>query len=119
NKDFSFLPGELVNVTLELDTIANVLVVPHDAVNDGPDGSFVYVVADDKAQQHNVKVLFDDANNVAVEGDVKPGDKVITEGQLRVQPGGAVSVSDAPPAGAGMPVGFDRGTFSAGGATAK
>src|SRR5215831_4159580 len=93
NKDFSFLPGELVNVTLELDTLSNVVVVPHDAINEGPDGAFVYVVAADKAQQHNVKVLFDDAKNVAIEGDVKPGDQVIIEGQLRVQPDGPVSVT--------------------------
>jgi len=116
NKDFSFLPGELVNVTLELDTLPNVIVVPHNAINEGPDGSFVYVVADDKAQQHNVKVLFDDATNVAVEGDVKPGDKVIVEGQLRVQPGGPVSVSEAPGGTAAMPMGTNSRTFSAGAA---
>jgi len=118
NRDFSFLPGQLVNVTLELDTLSNVLVVPHDAVNDGPDGSFVYVVAGDKAQQRNVKVLFDDAKNVAVGGDLKAGDKVITEGQLRVQPGGTVSISDLP-AGPAMPMGVDSKTFSAGAAAAK
>ena len=44
-----------------------------------------------------VKVLFDDANSVAVQGNVKPGDRVITEGQLRVDPGGAVEVQSAAP----------------------
>ncbi len=44
-----------------------------------------------------VKVLFDDANNVAVEANIKPGDKVIVEGQLRVDPGGMVKVVGAPP----------------------
>ena len=93
NKDFSFLPGELVNVTVELDTIPDALVVPRDAVNEGPDGSFVYVVTDSKATQQSVKVLFDDGTNEAVAGDLRPGDPVIVEGQLRVQPGGPVSVS--------------------------
>jgi len=92
NKDFSFLPGQLVNVTVELDSIPNALVVPRDAINEGPNGSYVYVVADGKAVQHNVKVLFDDSKNVAIEGDVKPGDQVIVEGQLRVEPNGAVNV---------------------------
>jgi multidrug efflux system membrane fusion protein len=96
NKDFSFLPGELVNVIVELDTLSNVLVVPHDAVNDGPDGSFVYVVGDGRARQHNVNVLFDDAKNVAIDGDVKAGDQVIVEGQLRVQPDAPISISNAP-----------------------
>jgi len=92
NKDFSFLPGQLVNVTVELDTIPNALIVPRDAISEGPDGSFVYVVADGKARQQSVKVLFDDSKNVAIEGDVKPGDQVIVEGQLRVDPSGAVNV---------------------------
>jgi multidrug efflux system membrane fusion protein len=92
NKDFSFLPGQLVNVTVELDTIPNALTVPRDAVNDGPDSAYVYVVANGKAVQRNVKVLFDDAKTVAIEGDVNPGDQVIVEGQLRVDANGPVSV---------------------------
>ncbi len=97
NRDLVFLPGQLVNVTVELDRIPNALVVPHDAVNDGPAGSFVYVVESGKARQQPVKVVFDDAKNVAIEGDVKPGDTVIVEGQLRVDPGGRVTVVGAPP----------------------
>jgi multidrug efflux system membrane fusion protein len=98
NKDLSFLPGQLVNVTVQLDKISNALVVPHDAVNEGPSGTFVYVVDNGRARQVPVKVLFDDAANIAVQGNIKPGDKVITEGQLRVDPGGAVNVVGAPPA---------------------
>jgi multidrug efflux system membrane fusion protein len=92
NGDLSFLPGQLVNVTVELDSIPNAVVVPSDAVNDGPDGSYVYVVAGGKAVQHNVRIVFDDSKNVAIEGDLKPGDQVIVEGQLRVDPNGAVNV---------------------------
>ena len=92
NKDLSFLPGQLVNVTVELDNIPNAVVVPSDAVNDGPDGSYIYVVAGGKAVQHNVRIVFDDSKNVAIEGDVKPGDQVIVEGQLRVDPNGTVNV---------------------------
>jgi multidrug efflux system membrane fusion protein len=92
NKDFSFLPGQLVNVTVELDTIPNVLVVPRDAINEGPDGPYVYVVAEDRAVQHNVKILFDDAKSVAIDGDVRLGDQVVVEGQLRVRPNGVVNL---------------------------
>ena len=104
NKDLSFLPGQLINVTVQLDKIANALVVPHDAVNEGPAGTFVYVVENGRARQVPVNVRFDDAKNVAIEGNVKPGDKVIAEGQLRVDPGGAVNVLGAPP-----PVSVDLG----------
>jgi membrane fusion protein, multidrug efflux system len=92
NANLSLLPGQLVNVTVELNNIANALVVPHDAVNDGPDGSYVYVVVDGRAMQRSVKILFDDSRNIAVRGDLKKGDQVIVEGQLRVVPGGPVQV---------------------------
>jgi multidrug efflux system membrane fusion protein len=107
NDNLALVPGQLVNVTVELDDIPNALVVPRDAVNDGPNGSYVYVVANDKAVSHPVKILFDDTINVAVQGDIKPGDPVITEGQLRVDPDGPVRIiggktqSDAPPTGRG------------------
>jgi multidrug efflux pump subunit AcrA (membrane-fusion protein) len=69
-------------------------VVPRDAVNDGPDGTYVYVVSGGKAVVHPVKVLFDDSQNIAVDSDIKPGDPVIVEGQLRVDPGSSVRVMD-------------------------
>jgi len=96
NKDFSFLPGQLVNVTVELDTIPGALVVPRDAVSEGPDGSFVYVVTNDRARQVSVNVRFDDGKYAAIEGDVKPGEQVVVEGQLRVDPSGAVNVLPSP-----------------------
>jgi multidrug efflux system membrane fusion protein len=92
NRDYSFLPGQLVSVTVELDTIPNAVVVPRDAVSEGADGSFVYVVTNDKARQQSIKVLFDDGKYAAIGGEVKPGDQVVVEGQLRVDPSGAVNV---------------------------
>jgi multidrug efflux system membrane fusion protein len=92
NDDLKLVPGALVNVTVQLDDIPGALVVPRNAVNDGPDGSYVYVVSNDKAVSHPVKILFDDTQNVAVSGDIKPGDPVIIEGQLRVDPGGPVRI---------------------------
>jgi multidrug efflux system membrane fusion protein len=107
NDNLALVPGQLVNVTVELDNIPRALVVPRDAVNDGPSGSYVYAVAEGKAVSRPVKILFDDTVNVAVDGDLKPGDQVITEGQLRVDPGAPVRIigdktqSDTPPADKG------------------
>lgn len=92
NADLSLLPGQLVNVTVTLNSIPQALVVPHDAIDEGPDGSYVYTVVDGRAVMHEVKILFDDSKNVAIAGDLKPGDPVIVEGQLRVVPGGKVEV---------------------------
>lgn len=99
NSDLSLLPGQTVNVTVELDNIANPFVVPHTALNDGPNGPYVYVVVNGRAAPRSVKILFDDSRNAAVAGEIKPGDAVIVEGQLRVVPGGAVKIF--PPTGAG------------------
>lgn len=97
NEDLTFLPGQLVNMTVVLDKIRNAVVVPHDAVNDGPNGTYVYVVENGRARQQPVKVVFDDSTNVAIEGGVKPGDTVITDGQLRVNPGDPVNVQGPAP----------------------
>lgn len=107
NKDFAFLPGQLVNVTVELDTIPNATVVPRDAVSEGPDGSFVYVVTNNKARQEVIKVLFDDGKFAAIEGKVKPGDDIVVEGQLRIDPSGAVNV--VAPQGGGAAASADQG----------
>ncbi|HEX5281316.1 MAG TPA: efflux RND transporter periplasmic adaptor subunit [Micropepsaceae bacterium] len=97
NKELTFLPGQLVNITVVLDKIRNAVVVPHDAVNDGPNGTYVYVVDNGKARQQPVKLLFDDSANVAIDGGVKSGDTVIIDGQLRVNPGDSVNVQGPAP----------------------
>ena len=103
NTDLALVPGQLVNVVVSLSEIPNAIVVPREAVNTGPEGTFVYTVKDGVAQQVPVRVLFDDSIHDAVQGNLKAGDKVIVDGQIRVVPGGKVNVSAArkkPAAGA-------------------
>jgi multidrug efflux system membrane fusion protein len=96
NADLSLVPGQLVNVTVQLNDIPHALVVPRDAINDSPSGSFVFVVKNGKAAQTPVEVLTDDGSNAAISGNgVAAGDTVVVEGQLRVTPGGAVRVLGA------------------------
>jgi multidrug efflux pump subunit AcrA (membrane-fusion protein) len=68
-------------------------VVPREAVTTGPDGQYVYAVRDGVAQQVPVRVLFDDSVNDAVQGNLKAGDQVIVDGQIRVIPGAKVNVT--------------------------
>jgi multidrug efflux system membrane fusion protein len=101
NTDLSLVPGQLVNVTVQLDDIPGALVVPRDGVNDSPNGPFLFVVKDGKAVQVPVEVRTDDGTNAAVAGPgLHPGDRVVVEGQLRVTPGGSVKVLDKPRGGA-------------------
>jgi multidrug efflux system membrane fusion protein len=93
NEDMRLVPGQLVDVAVALNTLQNAMVVPREAVNVGPESRYVYRVTNDsKAEMKDVKVLFDGGNFIAISGDIRPGDRVITDGQLRVQPGSTVAV---------------------------
>jgi multidrug efflux system membrane fusion protein len=96
NSDLRLVPGQTVNVSATLGQIPGATVVPREAVNLGPDRAFVLVVEKDgKAYAKTVTVLHDDGVNDAVQGAVKPGDKVVTDGQLRVTSGQAVRIAGA------------------------
>jgi len=93
NTDMKLVPGQLVDTTVVLSNIPHATLVPREAVNTGPDGLYVYVVKDGMADQRTVKLEFDDGVNDAISGDIKAGDVVVTDGQLRVLPGARVSIS--------------------------
>lgn len=91
NRDHVLVPGQLVNVDVTLNNLKHATVVPREAVNDGPNGRYVYIVKPDKtAEMRPVNVLFDDGTNTAISG-VKPRETVIVDGQLRVLPGAKVT----------------------------
>ncbi len=108
NADASLVPGQLVDVVVELAEIPNAIVVPREAINTGADGQYVYTVVDDTAVQVPIRPIFDDGTNVAVQANLKAGDQVIVDGQLRVVPGGKVTVSRGRPAGAAAAAGGRR-----------
>jgi multidrug efflux system membrane fusion protein len=93
NLDNVLVPGQLTDVRVSLGQLNQAVVVPHEAVNLGPNSSYVWIV-DNKstAQMANVTVLNDDGTTAAISGPVRPGDRVITDGALRVVQGSKVSV---------------------------
>lgn len=101
NDDSALVPGQLVNVTVQLNDIPDATIVPHQAVNAGPDGQYVYAIKDNKAVVKPVAVLFDEGGSTAVTGDLAPGEQVVTDGQLRLVPGSTVAVQSARPRPAG------------------
>ncbi|HEX3432181.1 MAG TPA: efflux RND transporter periplasmic adaptor subunit [Rhizomicrobium sp.] len=102
NNDFRLVPGQLLDAAVSLSSFPNAIVVPRDAVNIGPESRYVFVVgAGDRAQMRPVNVLYDDGVHAAIEGAVKPGDRVIVEGQLRVLPDKPVQILGSAPARAG------------------
>ncbi|HEY4344503.1 MAG TPA: efflux RND transporter periplasmic adaptor subunit [Parvibaculum sp.] len=93
NPDLRLVPGEFVDVRVRLDDLKSAVTVPREAVNTGQTGLFVYVVKADKTVEiRAVTVLYQDADMSAVAGELKAGETVITDGQLRVAPGGKVKI---------------------------
>lgn len=93
NDDMSLVPGQLIDVSVALNNLKGAIVLPREAVNIGPDGRYVYVVnTDGNAELRPVTVMFDNGATLAVSGKVRKGDRVVTDGQLRVIPGKPVSI---------------------------
>src|SRR5262245_32318729 len=98
-------PGQFARVSLRLATLSNATVVPQQAVQIGQDGQFVFVVTDNSTvEQRPVTVGRRVDEEVVIEKGLKPGETVVTEGQLRLEHGTRVAEADANP-GVGGPGG--------------
>jgi membrane fusion protein, multidrug efflux system len=93
NDDRRLYPGQFVNVVLTLGTANQAVVVPTTAVQIGQDKSFVYVVkADGTAEMRTVKTGTAMDTMTVIEEGLRPGEQVVTDGQLRIVPGAKVQV---------------------------
>ena len=93
NDDRRLYPGQFVNVVMTLGTAMQAIVVPSQAVQVGQDKSFVYVVkADGTAEMRTVKTGTAVETMTVIEDGLKPGEQVVTDGQLRLVPGAKVQV---------------------------
>jgi membrane fusion protein, multidrug efflux system len=93
NADLRLVPGQLVDLTILLQTIDDALTVPIEAINEGQSGQYVYVLrADGTVAISPVKVAYEDGGRAVITEGVKVGDNVVTDGQLRLAPGVKVEV---------------------------
>jgi multidrug efflux system membrane fusion protein len=99
NEGETLWPGEFVDVTLFLGEEANATVIPAQAVETGQKGAYVFVVkADGTVESRPVMVERQDEQSAVIARGVKPGETVVTDGQLRLQPGFKVQVKSSPSA---------------------
>jgi multidrug efflux system membrane fusion protein len=97
NSDNTLWPGQYVDVALTL-TSARAVVVPTQAVQAGQQGPFVFVVkADSTVESRPVKVGRRLARESVIEQGLKGGERVVTDGQLRLVPGSRVEVKPQKP----------------------
>ena len=95
NKDSMLWPGQFVTVVLTLDT-QTATTVPAEAVQNGQQGQFVYVVkADNKVEIHPVTGTRPIGKKMVIGQGVAPGDTVVTDGHLRLFPGAQIKAVPA------------------------
>jgi len=95
NPDGLLKPGQFVRVRLLGATRPGAVKVPTRAVLEGPQGKFVYTLADGKAQPRPVQVGEQLGDQWIVTGGLKQGDTVIVDGVMRIGPGAPVQVAPA------------------------
>jgi multidrug efflux system membrane fusion protein len=93
NEDHKLWPGQAVDVMVRLATDRGAIVVPTLAVQAGPDGSYVYVIKDDKTVElRPVTIARAAGAETVIKQGVAAGDLVVTDGHLRLVPGSRVTV---------------------------
>lgn len=93
NPDHRFWPGRFVNVRLVLGTVQSAVLVPVSAPQMSANGSYVYVVNGElKAEQRTVSLGQRQGDLIVIEKGVQAGERVVTNGQLGVTPGGKVAI---------------------------
>jgi multidrug efflux system membrane fusion protein len=92
NKKRQLWPGQFVNARLRVGTLENATVVPLAAVQQGPNGAFVYLLgAHNKAQMQPVQVRQQNQTRAVIAQGVHPGQTMITSGFARLTDGAKVS----------------------------
>ena len=97
NEDRRLWPGQFVNVVVTLRTDPAAVVVPTAAIQAGQQGDFAFVVKPDQTVDLRTVTVDRTAGSESVVKDgLKPGETVITDGQLRLVAGSRIKVkSDA------------------------
>ena len=88
NPDERLLPGQFGKVRFQTDERKGAILIPQRAVQQVQSMQTVYTVgAGNQVEAHAVKTRERVGDNWIVEQGLKPGDKVVVEGQLRIRPG--------------------------------
>lgn len=92
NEDGALYPNQFVNVRLQVNLLQGALTVPATAVQN----NYVYLVQEDSTvTQRRIRVGVTDGDRVSIEGDLREGEQVVTDGIDRLREGAKVAVIDA------------------------
>jgi multidrug efflux system membrane fusion protein len=96
NADRVLWPGEFVNARITLATLSQAIVAPQGAVQTGQQGTYAYVVkADNTVEPRPVTVGRLLPDGAVIDQGLSAGDRVVTDGQLRLRPGTKIEILEA------------------------
>jgi multidrug efflux system membrane fusion protein len=88
-------PGQFVDVVLTLTQQDNATVAPSSAIQNGPNGQYVFVVKPDRTVDlRPVKIARSEGDITVMGSGLNPGETVVTIGQLRLGPGSKVAIAE-------------------------
>ncbi|MCX6915818.1 MAG: efflux RND transporter periplasmic adaptor subunit, partial [Verrucomicrobia bacterium] len=99
NTDLRLWPGQFVNARLLLTVQKGAIVVPKVVIQRGPEGDFAFVIKDDQTVEvRPVKVATTlavqvDQGDAIIEAGLQPGERVVVEGQFKLQQGSRVRLA--------------------------
>ncbi len=94
NDNLSLWPGQFVNTRLLVNTIKDGLVVPASVVQRGPQGSYAYVIKPDMTvEMRPITVNQIESGIALIDDGLVVGEKVVVDGQYKLQPGSKVEIS--------------------------
>ncbi len=116
NTDERLFPNEFVNAHLLLDTLRNAIIVPSPAVQNGPNGAFLYVIerTQEKGKQvekvavRNVQTGYAHAEKTVISSGLNDGDQVVVDGTDRLKDGAVVTIPAEHPEAKGQPDGHQH-----------
>ncbi|MDE2028766.1 MAG: hypothetical protein KGJ11_09535, partial [Candidatus Omnitrophica bacterium] len=94
NKDDALFPNQFVNIHLLVEVDKNAVIIPVAAVQQGPQGDFVFVVKPDHTVTvRDVQLGTTQKDNVAVKQGLSAGEVVVVEGADKLKEGSKVILS--------------------------
>jgi multidrug efflux system membrane fusion protein len=94
NADEKLWPGEFVNVRVLIDTQQNVIAIPASAVQRGPNGFYAWAITGgNKAEMRPLETGATTNDVTIVTSGVKEGDRLVIEGQYKLQPDSVVTIT--------------------------
>ncbi len=95
NQNKRLWPGQFVKVVLTLGVLKDVVTVPSQAVQNGANGNFVFTITtDNKVEYKPVSAGISYNGETVIEKGLLAGEKIVTDGHLRLTPGASVEITD-------------------------